>query len=636
MITKLDPKYLTCDFNFEAIGTVIVPCGEDNVVIVAGNFRSHHDYIGVSWLSADKWSHNHNKYPISTNFSNVELSYNYQIEGKNAPMDSEQGAPVITVVTTNGKEYYVRLWNYTVNRPRDDWEEGSGTLFPSGRTPGSASGTSGHIVIDFNNLYAGWRAYDDTYPIVGYDEEGNPITEQVWVPSNDWEKIDQSKIKELRWGFNMAEYDKDDPSPLDDSYPFKVTMNNWTVTGDIDLGEDIQPLPPHLYRLCDGYDDSYNVTPKRLVEEFYNLGFRKIINIYVGCSHFYDKISDGTPTPGEYEPYRYVIKTDRMFNAAFELWWKDFLLWAKHYGFEEVVASISMESVNAPPEWWQRTADGQPGITLWTPTPHLVSFCNEDLRAYYKRYVKALADSQQNAGLPISVQLGEPWWWWREDLDDDPPCFYDEATKLAHRNALGYNIPEWHSAWEDFKGCEETLQWLRAQNGEFAGMLRDHLRSCYHGAKFTVLFFPPSVLDVGRVPKMMQIVNFPQEYWKNVANNLYLDFFQIEDYDYLLFNQVTEHAQIYDFVWNYLQYQFHRTHYFAGFYPTQEILDAWPNVVTDGLWDRINEAAIDGINEEFESFIWAGPEIRIYNWLPPPMKWKAKSATLRSITFYGG
>lgn len=635
MITKLNPKYATCDFNFEAIGAVSVSPERQDEIVVAGNFRSKYDYIGVSWLSEDTWSHAHNKYPTSTDYTDVILSYDYHIEGSNAPMDSEQAAPVITIFTTSGSEYYVRLWNYTVNRPTDDWEEGSGTLFPADRTPGNANGTTGHIVIDFNNLYAGWRAFDDTYPVIGYDEEGNPITDTVWVPSSDWVKINPSEIKEIMFGFNAVEYDNLDPTPLADSYSFKVTMSNWTVTGDIYLGPDIQPLPPHLYRLCDGYDDSYNITPCRLIEEFYNLGFRKVINIYIGCSHFYDKKSDGTPTPEEYEPYRYVIKTDKMFNAAFELWWKDLLAWAKHYGFEEVIGSTSMESVNAPPGWWQRTADGQPGITLWTPTPHLISFCNEEVIAYYKKYVKAIADMQHNAGLPISVQLGEPWWWWREDLDTDPPCFYDDATRQAHRNTLGYDIPEWYSAWEDFTGHEETLQFLRRKNGEFAWILRDYIRSFYPASKFAVLFFPPSVLDVGRAPKMMQMVNFPQEYWKNIANNLYLDFFQIEDYDYLLFNQVTEHAGIYNFVWNYLQYQFHRTHYFAGFYPSEEILEAWPNVVTDGLWDRINEAAIDGINEEFESFIWAGPEIRIYDWMPPPMKWKAKKAKLNSVAFYG-
>lgn len=645
MLTKLDPTYLTVDFNFEAIGAVIVPYGQQNTVIVTGNFRSRRDYIGVTYSAVDGWSHPHFKYPTSYDFSGIVLSYDYLHEGAMAPLDVDWGAPVITVTTTDGQVYYVRLWNYVVNRPLDDWEAGGGILFPEGREPGDATGTEGHIVIDFDNLYAGWRAYDDRWEIIGYyditDENGNvigqePIWEQYWDPSPDWVKIDPTKIKEIMWGFNMTVYDTYNPSPLDDSYPFKVTFSNWHVTGNTYLGPDPQPLDPHSYRLADGYDDNYNVTPKRLVEQFYKLGFRKIINIYIGASHFYDKKSDGTPTPGEYVPYRYILKTDPVFNKAFEAWWLDYLKWAKHYGYEEVVASISMENVDAPPEWWQRTADGQPGITLWIPTPHLLSFCNEELQAYYKKYVKALADAQVSAGLPACVQLGEPWWWWREDLENQPPCFYDDATRQAHLSELGYSIPEWYSAWEDTTGHEETLQWLRGKNGGFAWMLRDHLRSHYPDARFTVLFFPPSVLDEGRVPPMMRVVNFPQEYWRNTDLNLNLDFFQIEDYDYLIFNQEAEHLKVYDFVWEYLRYQFHRTHYFAGFYPGEEVLHAYPGLVLEGLWDRINEAAIDGLNYEFEAFIWAGAEIRRDGWLPPPMRWKARSVSLLNVNFREG
>lgn len=636
MVTKLDPTNLTIDFNFEAIGAVIVPYGQQDTVIVTGNFRSHRDYIGVTYNAEDGWSHPKFKYPTSYDFSGIVLSYDYLLEGEVAPLDAIQGAPTLTVETTDGQVYYVRLWNYVVNRPLDDWEAGGGILFPEGREPGDATGTQGHIVIDFDNLYAGWRAYDDEWVVVGEWEDGTPIYEQRWYPSPDWVKIDPTRIKRLMWGFNMTTYNPNDPSPLDDSYPFKVTFSNWSVTGNTYLGPDPQPLDPHLYRLADGYDDNYNVTPKRFVEQFYKLGFRKMINIYIGASHYYDKKSDGTPTPGEYEPYRYIQKTEPVFNEAFKAWWLDFLKWAKHYGYEEIIASVSMESVNAPPEWWQRTADGQPGITLWTPTPHLLSFCNPEVQNYYKQYVKALADMQVSAGFPVCIQLGEPWWWWREDLPNKPPCFYDDATREAHLAELGYTIPEVYNSWDSIEGLEKTLQWLRSKNGEFAWMLRDYLRSYYPNAKFTVLFFPPSVLDENRVGPMMRIVNFPQEYWRNEDLNLNLDFFQIEDYDYLIFRQEKEHAAVYEFVWEYLRYQAPRTQYFAGFYPGEEILHAYPGIVLDGLWDRINEAAIDGINYEFETFIWAGAEIRRDGWLPPPMQWKSRSVSLLNVNFKEG
>jgi len=611
MMTKLDPKYLTCDFNFEAIGAVIVPFGEENKVIIAGNFRSHHDYIGVVYDIEDRWSHPDFSYPAVPDFSNIILSYDYEIIGAASPMNSAQGSPTLTITTVDNQEYYVRLWNYVIDRPVDDWEEGSGTLFPEGRTPGSATGTTGHIVIDFNNLYAGWRAYDDTFIDGQY----------TWIPSSGWEKVEPNIIKSLKWGITQTTYNVNDYTPLDDSYPFKIIFSNWQVDGNTYLGEDPQPLERHFYRLADGYDDNYNITPKRYIEQFYNLGFRKVINMYLGASHFYDKKSDGTPTPGEYEPYRYILKTEPVLNEAFKAWWEDFLKWAKYYGFKEIVASISMENVNIDPSWRQLTYDGQPATSGWTPTPYFVSFCNNDAKEYYKKYVKTLADMQSANGLPVFIQLGEPWWWWIENAEGTPPCFYDAATRQAHLQELGYEIPEWSNAWVDFSGHEETINWLQSKNGNFAHILRDHIRSYYPQAKFAVLFFPPSVLDEGRVPPMMSIVNFPQSYWKNIGSDINLSLLQVEDYDYLIYNQMDKHKDIYGFAWNYLQYQPHRTHYFAGFYPPEEVQN--PQMILEGLWDRINEAAINGLNKEIESFIWAGSNIRSHRWLPPEMKWKA-------------
>ncbi len=85
-----------------------------------------------------------------------------------------------------------------------------------------------------------------------------------------------------------------------------------------------------------------------------------------------------------------------------------------------------------------------------------------------------------------------------------------------------------------------------------------------------------------------------------------------------------------------MRYQAHRAQYFAGFVPGEDILHAYPGAVLEGLWDRIAEAAIDGINEEMESFIWAGAEIRRDSWTPPPMRWKAKASVLRETDVKGG
>ncbi len=70
---------------------------------------------------------------------------------------------------------------------------------------------------------------------------------------------------------------------------------------------------------------------------------------------------------------------------------------------------------------------------------------------------------------------------------------------------------EFHSSTEDMTGHEDMLEWLSNKNGEFSLLLRDTLKNSYSNAKFTVLFFTPSVIDKDRVPPMMSIVNFPKK-----------------------------------------------------------------------------------------------------------------------------
>ena len=66
---------------------------------------------------------------------------------------------------------------------------------------------------------------------------------------------------------------------------------------------------------------------------------------------------------------------------------------------------------------------------------------------------------------------------------------------------------------DSIAGHEDVLYFLRDKNGEFTHLLRNELKAAYPDALFTVLFFPPSVMDKTRVPEMMGIVNLPAEYW---------------------------------------------------------------------------------------------------------------------------
>jgi hypothetical protein len=46
-------------------------------------------------------------------------------------------------------------------------------------------------------------------------------------------------------------------------------------------------LPEHRFKMATGYDDGYNQTPERLLRQIHALGYREVINHYVGMSHYF-------------------------------------------------------------------------------------------------------------------------------------------------------------------------------------------------------------------------------------------------------------------------------------------------------------------------------------------------------------
>ena len=567
-----------------------------------GNFRTRNDLCGMTWETVDTISHNDLKYPTDYNFLGVDLQYDYSISGYTATMDSIL-CPTLTIETNDGSLYYVRLWNYVANRPLDNWEVGASNYFetdvkfPANRTPGIASGSSGTIQIDFDNLYSGWSPYYWNAHLDGYDEDGNPIYSDEWVSDPSWQKVPVTNIKKIMWSFVPSDYDPQfsETSYLADSYEYEVEFNNWYVTGNAYLGVEPSPAQVKEIRMCDDYDDIYNMTPERVINEYTRLGYGGIVNFYIGASHYYDKAYNGT---------RMVVKTGYPFNCAFEEWYSNYLERLNDIDVD-VINSISMESVDAPESWWQRAWDDTPATTNWTPVPHLLSFVNYDVKMFYQSYVRNLARLSVEQGLLPQIQLGEPWWWYIDTGSSLVPCFYDSATRYQFMVENGYPIYEFHTCNESIEGHEDVLYWLRDKNGEFALFLRDSVKEIYPSAQFSVLFFPPSVMDKNRVPMMMSIVNFPKDQWKYPN----LDFFMLEDYDYLIENKMDKHNDALTFVQKNLGYPENKIQYFSGFVLNSQYEDVWNN---------INQALNDGFNQGFaETYVWAYAQVKRDGWKQP-------------------
>jgi hypothetical protein len=653
-LTKLMPKLLTCDFNSEMCMSVTT--NTDGVsLIVEGRFYTESDFGVLKWDSENELSHPYFKFPanqpddknqLSKNydFSDIILEFDYEIEGE-LPHLYEEATPSLKLISTDGNEYEVRLWLYDTKRPIDNWEfarrppplpvseEAINTdlkqpdkefeddfarkwTWPEeGRQAGYQKGNSGHIRLDFNNLYSGWDKFvvnPDRSPELGERDE------KYWVEPNESKKIEPSNIKSIKsiqWGFKPRDYvplneANGNYKPLSNSQWFRMSFRNWRVTGSNFARGMPNPLSYHLIRLADNYDDAYRFTPQWLIEQYYTLGFRDSINLFVGVSRFYNKEMKNNDSA-----------SGSILNDGFRAWFANYLQAAKSFNFSRVTVSISMENVDAPEYWVQKYWDGSLATTSEPRSAKLLSFCNPSVQNFYKRFIDEITTLQHEFDLDISIQLNQPQWWKNNLAEFDSPSFYDTATRDKHQNDIGRSIPNIEDTGQDINDNElllETITWLQKQNGDFTLLLRNHLRERWPDkeTKFSVLFSVPSVLDETLVSPIMRSVNFPKEQWVKLNNTDNLDLVCLSDYDYLI--KIAEnneevrkefqekHAKVYSIANEMLGYPAEQSHYFIGLVPQ-------PNSQLRGV---INQAIKDGLDRNLEPYVWAGTQVFYDGWLP--------------------
>ena len=89
-------------------------------------------------------------------------------------------------------------------------------------------------------------------------------------------------------------------------------------------------VPEHELRIATGYDDMYNLPPERVVQAIERLGYRGVINHYIGMSHYFALDGSGMLDPA------------RTFNSAALAWHREFARAAKAHGYE-LIWSLSYE-----------------------------------------------------------------------------------------------------------------------------------------------------------------------------------------------------------------------------------------------------------------------------------------------------
>jgi len=576
----------TVNNNYESSAAVTSETTSD--VTITGTFRTKNDLIGLYWNSEDPIQHPYISYGKRTDYTGVTLDFDYSMTGCK---DFSDGVISITMAKTDGSVYY-----FTMNR------------FIS----------NGHFSIDFDELtlLAG-NQYINKYGQPVLVEETTPVSPKdikyimfVIVPTNFVQ--------------NNTEY------TIMNNVDYKCEITNISVRNG-DICKEHVALEPHKYRICEGYDDFYNVNPKRIAKEMRKLGYTKWCDLYIGASHYYEK----SGTPGEtitIEPdfnhnrtEKMVLNPDVPLNKAFKAWLDCYSKELNANDCPNLIISVSMENLQCPHEWRQKgnrgTEDNPEGwaMTGWIPSTFFYSPCNPEPVAYMQSVSEACLDIVVANEMQPILQMGEAWWWWQEsyhpvDEHGEPidvdhwqfPCFYDDATKAKYLEEFGKPLPVYDTAWRDFD--EETTYWLNQQLVGYVDKLREVVKSeRYTNGLYLALFFPPSVADPDRVPKMMKEAN----YIKAAYHPTKLDILQLEDYDWVTGNPLepetkdrdrSHHPKVYS-MGEELGFEYTKQHYFGGF--VQYERDAVE------FWKLIKDAMDEAISKGFaEVFVWAGSQIR--------------------------
>ncbi len=369
-ITRFDPRFWTVNFPrpMMAAVTTIAP----DALRVDCAFYRQDDLAGLIWEAEDRYDHPLLKYETARDFRDCRLSFRWRSGGIRA-LDALHG-PVLTIegrdAAGNPRSWYVRLWNYAQGSPED-----------------------AQVTIDFAQVVGGFALPAEADP--------------VWAGD-----IDRMFVSLVPPDYSASD------APLAAPAEGWAEMSAIRCDGAgavIAIGEAI--APEHGLGIASGYDDSYNLTPARLLRNALHLGYRGRIVHYVGMSHYF-RLAGGLVDLG-----------GGALNVACAAWHRDFAGRARELGFD-IIWSLSYELFDAhcPEAWKQRAADGAPALTGWSPPSTLLSPTDEGAMAYLRAVAQAFVSIGIAAGLAAKFQVGEPWWW---IMPDGRPCLYDESAVAA-------------------------------------------------------------------------------------------------------------------------------------------------------------------------------------------------------------
>jgi len=520
-VKRFDARYWNVDFPRPMMASVATT-GPNSLRVEAVFYRKD-DLAGLIWEAADRWDHPLLRYETSRDFRACQLRFRWRSAGVKA-LDAVHG-PTLTIEGRDAggaaRSWFVRLWNYADGTPEDAL-----------------------VSLDFGSLAGGWEADDP-----------------VWT--GDVDRMFVSLV--------APDYDGSD-AMLAEAAAGWAELGGIACDGSgsvLAIGDG--QLPEHGLRIATGYDDLYHLTPARVLRNLVRLGYRNLLNHYVGMSHYF-RLDEALEVTGA-------------LNGPCSAWHADFLGRAKALGFG-VILSLSYELLDqhCPEAWKQRAENGDPALTGWAPPSALLSPANGEAMAYLQGIARAFAGLAVAAGQAVRFQAGEPWWW---VTPDGRICLYDDAAVAAFAP-----VPI-----ADVRGALDAAQ--RATLDEAGAVLAAStaalcaaVREVAAAAECLLLVYLPTVFDGAEVKR----ANVPPG-WAAPA----FDTLQLEDYDWAIAGRTGATARGAAEMAERLGYPVAEQHYFAGF-----VLDAGDR----HLWPRIAAAAEASAGRgTAETFVWALPQV---------------------------
>ena len=543
-IQRFDPRFWTVDFPRGDMASV-VSTGADSLRVDV-ELQQGSGLVGLIWESEDRYNHPLLSYDTDADYSRTTLSFRWRSTGV-LPLDAVHG-PTLTIEgrdsTGAAHTWYVRLWNYASGLPDD-----------------------AIVTLPFSALREGWNA------------------DGALVQPED---IDRMFISLVAPAFDPAATGLL-PAPATGW----VELTQMLCDGDramLTIGDAL--LPAHDVYMATAYDDSYNLTPARLLRAAMHLGYRDALIHYVGMSHYYRL----TRTGG-------ALVADRVgaLCGPCAAWHDDFFARCAEFGFQPIISlSFELFAAHCPPEWSQRAFDGEQALTGWEPPSTLISPVAQEGIAFLQQIARAFVDAAMAAGLPVTFQIGEPWWW---VTPQGKLCAYDDHVRASRPDAP--EIPDLTVPLDAEQLAH--LDWAGEQLAAATHAVRDAVVARAGGeAQVYLLLFTPTILD----PKWPELrrANMPPGWAHPAYARL-----QLEDYDWLTAGAEALRRNAYAEVQQRLNYPLTVQDYMAGFVLDPADAEPFWQLIDEGL----DEARSRGVGR---LFVWAMPQVLRDGYVRLPQK----------------